>query len=188
MDMARANFGNEVVITEKRDGENTTFYNDYLHARSVDYKPHPSRDYVKSIWANIAFNIPEGWRVCGENLFAKHSIGYSNLKGYFELFSVWDAMNICLSWDETIEWAELLGLPVVPVLYRGPWDVRAAEMIADETLHNGGEGIVVRSAGSFHYSEFRHTVGKFVRANHVQTHGHWMRMRLEPNTLANVRS
>ena len=26
----------DVVITEKLDGENTTLYHDYLHARSVD--------------------------------------------------------------------------------------------------------------------------------------------------------
>jgi hypothetical protein len=50
MDDPNAAFGGaEVVVTEKCDGENTTFYRDYLHARSIDYAPHPSRDRVRII-------------------------------------------------------------------------------------------------------------------------------------------
>lgn len=36
-----------VVITEKMDGENTTLYRDGLHARSLDSRHHPSRNWVK---------------------------------------------------------------------------------------------------------------------------------------------
>lgn len=41
--------GQEVVITEKMDGENTTMYPDFIHARSLDSKDHPSRHYVKTL-------------------------------------------------------------------------------------------------------------------------------------------
>src|SRR5208282_928199 len=34
--------GREVVITEKMDGEGTTFYHNGLHARSMEFEPHPS--------------------------------------------------------------------------------------------------------------------------------------------------
>ena len=34
----------EVIFTEKMDGENTTIYNDGCHARSPDSGYHPSRD------------------------------------------------------------------------------------------------------------------------------------------------
>jgi len=43
--------GREVVVTEKMDGENTTLYDDTLHARSIDGRYHPSRDWVKRFWA-----------------------------------------------------------------------------------------------------------------------------------------
>ena len=43
--------GKQVVVTIKMDGENTTMYNDYLHARSVDSGNHPSRGWAKSIHA-----------------------------------------------------------------------------------------------------------------------------------------
>lgn len=79
-----------VVITEKLDGENTTIYwNGECHARSLDSSNHPSRDYVRAKAREIAsMAIPQGWRLMGENLYAKHSIGYDRLPGYFVLFGI----------------------------------------------------------------------------------------------------
>jgi hypothetical protein len=66
--------GEEVVITEKMDGENTSLYRDYYHARSLDSNSHPSQSWARQFHAQISWNIPEGWRVCAENLYARHSI------------------------------------------------------------------------------------------------------------------
>ncbi len=68
-----------VVVTEKLDGENTALYHNCLHARSVDSKSHPSRDWIKQFHATIRHNIPEEFRICGENVYAKHSIFYDSL-------------------------------------------------------------------------------------------------------------
>ena len=103
--------GKDVVVSEKMDGENTSLYREGMHARSIDGRGHPSRDWVKRWHAGIAHEIPEGWRFCGENVYARHSVGYDSLKHYFYLFSVWTDENWCLSWTETEEWAELLGCP-----------------------------------------------------------------------------
>ncbi len=97
--------GHEVVVTEKMDGENTTMYRDHIHARSIDSKHHPSRNWVKRLHGTFAHLIPEGWRLCGENMYALHSIAYEQLDSYFYLFSVWDEHNRCLDWDEMLEWA-----------------------------------------------------------------------------------
>jgi hypothetical protein len=35
--------GRRVIVTEKPDGENTTFYRNKIHARSLESKAHPSR-------------------------------------------------------------------------------------------------------------------------------------------------
>ena len=110
--------GQRVIVSEKMDGENTTLYRDHSHARSLDSRHHPSRNWVKGLHGSIAHEIPEGWRICGENLYARHSIDYEELSTYFMLFSVWDADNRCLDWDSTCEWAELLGLETVPVLWQ----------------------------------------------------------------------
>ena len=179
--------GKEVVVTLKMDGENTTMYRDFLHARSLSPEPHPSRNWVKVIHGRIAHEIPEGWRICGENLAAKHSIEYSDLPGFFMIFSIWNEKNICLSWDETVEWATLLEIPTVHDFWQGKYGKGSSEHIQEAfSTHwaDKHEGYVVRLAGEFPYSEFRKSVGKYVRANHVQTPGHWMRQVMTPNKLA----
>jgi hypothetical protein len=172
----------EIVVTEKMDGENTSMYRDAIHARSLDSANHPSRSWVRGLHGQIRNDIPEGWRVCGENLYAKHSIGYEQLPSYFMVFSIWTDMNDCLSWDDTQEWASLLGLDTVPVLYRGLWDVLAVKECYDSFVHSASrEGYVVRLAKSFPYSAFGTSLAKFVRTNHVQTSEHWMTQEIVPN-------
>ncbi|MFP3728090.1 RNA ligase family protein [Priestia filamentosa] len=175
--------GEEVIVTEKMDGENTTIYQDYIHARSIDSKDHPSRHWVKMLQANIGYQIPEKWRICGENLFATHSIHYSSLQSYFCVFSIWNEKNECLSWDETVEWCALLQLQTVPVLYQGIYDEDKIQSCYTKTSLYGGEqeGYVVRKASSFHYDNFKNSVAKFVRKNHVQTDEHWMNKSITPN-------
>ncbi len=176
---------NGVVVTVKMDGECTTMYSDYVHARSIEYDPHPSRSWVKALHARVAHDIPKKWRVCGENLYAKHSIKYEKLSDYFQVFSIWDDKNFCLNWRETEIWCALLGLTMVPALYIGAWDEKHIRSLYTPTLNGDPcEGYVVRLSESFHYRDFRRCVGKYVRAQHVQTHGHWMRNQVEPNKLA----
>ena len=179
--------GEDVVVTIKMDGENTTLYRDGMHARSIEYESHPSRSYVKAMHARIAHEIPEGWRVCGENLYAQHSIRYEALPSYFMVFSVWNAENECLSWDEIAEWAALLGFPTVPVAWRGPWNAPERETKLEELHRATGdrmEGYVARVSRAFRYAEFRYVVGKYVRAGHVTTHDRWMHGPVVPNGLA----
>ena len=187
--------GQEVMICEKMDGENTTWSNKFMHARSLETSAHPSRNWVKNLWAQYAYNIPDGWRVCGENMFAKHAIHYSEknnnaLKSYFYMFSIWDDKNVCLSWKETKEWAILLELSLVPVFYEGMWNMEVIEGLNNKMINNKNiEGYVVRLAREFHYSEFRNVCGKYVRENHVQNnHGHWTQRKIIKNDINNYGS
>jgi hypothetical protein len=183
--------GQRVIVTEKKDGENTTMYNDCMHARSVDSRNHESRNWVKArVWAQIAGDIPTGWRVCGENLFAQHSIAYCGLKSYFLGFSIWDERNIKLPWDETLQWFELLGLEPVPVLYDGIYDEKAIRALYNPKLHHDSvEGYVISLADAIPYGQFRSKVAKFVRAGHVQTAKHWMSgQRVVPNRLLAIQT
>jgi hypothetical protein len=185
--------GQKVMICEKLDGENTTWYRDRMTARSLETSSHPSRDWVKNLWAQHAYNIPEGWRVCGDNMYAKHAIHYCRandnaLDTYFYMFSIWNEMNMCLSWDETKEWAELLGLQLVPVYYYGIYDINFIQDLNKQMENNPDtvEGYVIRLAREYHYSEFREVCGKYVRKNHVQNnHGHWSQQKIIKNELKN---
>jgi len=174
--------GMQVVVTEKCDGECTTWARDYIHARSLDYNPHPSRTFVKSLWANIAHDIPENFRVVGENVTAMHSIEYHDLPSYFLVFNVWDG-NRCLSWDETVQYTSLLWLHTVPVLYRGLWKAELVQELAASIDTDKQEGFVLRPAGEFYLKDFSKLVGKWVRASHVKTPSHWMREEIKLNGL-----
>lgn len=174
--------GKQIVITEKMDGENTTMYSDYMHARSINSKHHPSRSQVKRLHAEIQTHIPHGWRLCGENLYARHSIPYADLKGYFYLFSVWNDRNICLSWEETLIWAKMLDLPTPKVLFEGPWNetfVRELDFDTDRI-----EGYVIRLYDAFAFDAFHTSVAKWVRCDHVQTDEHWMNQTIIPNLIS----
>lgn len=163
----------EVIVTEKMDGENTTLYPDYLHARAIVGMDHPSRSWIKALHAQIKSDIPNGWRISGENLFAKHSILYSDLESYFMVFAIFDDKNQCISWDDTLLYSSILGLATVPLLYRGRWSTHIIKNLSSKFDSNTFEGYVVRNADSFSYDNYGDNIAKYVRPNHVKTSDHW---------------
>jgi len=89
-------------------------------------------------------------------------------------FSIWNDTNSCLSWDETTEWFNLMGIQSVPVIYDGIFDEGLTRSIYNAQRWNTMEGYVIRVAEEIKYSEFKKKVAKFVRKGHVQTAKHWM--------------
>lgn len=172
--------GKRIIITEKRDGENTTIRNDKCHARSLDSNNHPSRDWVKGLWGNIQYLIPENLRICGENLYAKHSIKYTNLESYFEVFNIW-IDDVCLDWENTVFYCNYFNLIHVPVLYDGIFDLSFIQQFHKNLDLNHQEGYVVRLYESFKYNQFQQSVFKWVRQNHVNTDVHWMSQKIIKN-------
>ncbi|MFF4318984.1 RNA ligase family protein [Streptomyces sp. NPDC001568] len=172
--------GHEVVVTEKLDGENTTLYRDGLHARSLDSAHHPSRAWVKGLQSRIGAGIPAGRRVCGENVYARHSLAYEDLDSWFYGFSVWDGDH-CLDWDRTVRFLRRLGVPSPRVLWRGVHDERALRRLRVDTTRQ--EGYVVRTVAGFEREDFGRYVAKWVRGGHVRTDTHWMYAPVVPNGL-----
>lgn len=175
--------GQEVIVTEKMDGENTTLYDHHLHARSLDSKHHESRDWIKRFHGEIAHLIPAGWRICGENMYATHSIHYQNLKSYFYGFSVWDEYNVALSIEEQGYFFDDLGIVQPATLYRGIFDVKIFEALAEALDPKTQEGFVVRVTSEIPFGDFHKVVAKWVRKGHVQTSEHWAHKQIIPNRL-----
>lgn len=176
--------GREVVASLKMDGEQTSFYRDKYHARALDSGYHSTRTWVGNLWGQIAHEIPYGWRIIGENMFAEHSIAYKGLPTYFFVYAIFNEKNECLSWDDTTEWTELLGLTLVPTIYRGTYDRATIEKLRPEAKwSNDAEGYVLRRADIFSYYDWSNAVGKFVRADHVKTDRHWRHTAVIANQL-----
>lgn len=176
--------GCPVVITEKLDGENTSLYGDgHSHARSLDSAGHVTRNWVKALHGQFAHRIPPGWRVCGENVYAKHSIHYENLKSYFYGFSIWSDTNLCLGWQATTDLFGEWGVEPVPVLFEGILTMDELTRIESVLDTSKQEGYVIRLRGEFHYDDFSMSVAKWVRQKHVQTNKHWLQQAVVPNKL-----
>lgn len=180
-----------LVITEKLDGSNLCMTSGDLFARTHAHAPrHASFDMAKRLWAGFRLRIPAEHSVFGEWLYARHSIEYRALPGYFIIFGVREDMTgAWLSWDQTIRLASDLGLPAAPVLWTG--QVRTddelrgrVEGLAGQPSSFGGdrEGVVVRLAGPI--TDFDVSVAKWVRAGHVQTDEHWSAQPIVRNGLA----
>ncbi len=175
--------GEEVIIGLKLDGENTAMYTRDIHARSMDGKNHPSRDWVKALHGRIKHEIPEDWRINGENCYAKHSLYYPNLPTYFFVFNIWERGRR-LAWDEITAYCEILGLATVPVLWRGIWNEDKVRELTFSLDPEKNEGVVVQVTRSLAASEWKKCAAKYVRAKHVQTTQLWMLEKVIPNGLA----
>lgn len=185
-----------VVITEKLDGENTCLNQYGVFARShAAPTRNPWANYLWETWNTLHKQLGD-LELFGESLYAVHSIRYSRLESYFYLFGIRDG-DRWLAWEEVEFYAGVLGLPTVPVLYRGmagelPGDahVPAAEKLKAAILELVArpsslsdpvrapaprEGVVARVARSFTTEAFPECVFKWVRKGHVQTDAHWTR-------------
>lgn len=166
-----------LVITEKYDGENTTIYSDgYVHARSMDHNKHPGRAYVSSLAARLNGQIPAGWRVCGENLQARHTISYYNLNDWFLVFAIFNERNHCLSWDDTKEWVRILDLHHVDELGRclSGNPLENVERAVKVHRPRGIEGFVIRNLDTFPLEDWSDNVAKFVYSSFcIKGDVHW---------------
>lgn len=172
----------DLVITEKMDGENTTLHRGGCHARSPDSRNHPSRDWLKAFAAGLTPQLAEGERIVGENLYARHSVGYDALPAWFLGFA-WILGDEVQPWDLTLMRFEELGITPVPVLWRGAFRPGLFETIAAGLDPDRQEGFVARVAAAFPEAEMPRRMGKYVRAGHVQSETHWMHAPLVPNGL-----
>jgi hypothetical protein len=119
--------------------------------------------------------------LCGENLYARHSIAYENLESFFYLFSIWDEHNVCQSWEDTLSWAQLLNLKTPKKHYKGIWNTNLITGLCIDT--KSCEGYVVRTTKQFHYQDFDQHVAKWVRKSHITTGTKWMNQAIIPNGL-----
>lgn len=183
-----------LILLEKIDGSNLSINKDNVFARTHSGPPkHYSFNFAKSIHASIKHKLVDGLDYFGEYCYAKHSIAYSELPGYFLLFGIRayiDGNGWWKSWGSVKSFAKTLDIPTVPELEKIQVSSakelqKAVEKHMNEPSVCGGEreGIVVRLAEAFSVREFSKANLKYVRQNHVQTSEHWMNQEIIPNKL-----
>ncbi|WP_229367705.1 RNA ligase family protein [Fibrisoma limi] len=150
----------------------------------------PWTAWLRERWQRIRHELGE-LEVFGENLYAIHSIRYSQLDSHFFVFAIRDA-DRWLSWEEVVFYTRLLDFDTVPqlALCNQPF---TADQVQGQVKALAGqpsvfgsvdaltgfpcsrEGIVSRNADGFPVAQFANNVFKYVRSGHVQTDEHWTR-------------
>jgi hypothetical protein len=103
----------ELVLTEKLDGQNNCFSKRGVFARShATSTEHPWDKPLRERWELIKNDLGD-LEVFGENMYGIHSIAYTKLESFFYVFAVREG-DRWLSWDEVQFYANLLDFPVVP--------------------------------------------------------------------------
>ncbi len=175
--------GEEVVVTEKLDGGNTLVHAGEVYGRSVS-TPSDGK-WMAMVKKHHAWKVtePEVY-LYGEDIYGVHSIVYEPVAehGTFHAFALRSGNGRFGSFAGVEEYVDRLGIPVVPVLFRGRFrsvaDIRSfVDRTHREPSSLGGEreGVVLRLARGFPAAEFPDNVCKSVRIGHVQTDEHWTR-------------
>ena len=178
-----------VVVMEKMDGENATMYFNHLHARSLDSVKDESHRWLERFRNYISSQLEslKNWRLCGENLFYKHTIFYQDLESIFLGYSLWTEeknSNTSLSWKETQTIFENIGISYPTIIYEGIYDRKKILETFEEYKQQKNrkvEGFVIRLADTFLYKDFSKSVAKYVCDDfEITSSKHW---RYEAKTL-----
>ena len=186
--------GREIVISEKLDGENQSIQNENKYNCGIYARSRVAPTVNKwSSWFKPKFDLIKQdlrdfkFEFCFENMYAEHSIIYSKLNAYEQVFGIKDIKrDIFLSWTETEYYSELFDMNVVPVLYKGIADsidelnnligkfMNEPSILNDDNIWTTPkEGVVCRITDEFPADMFYNSVFKYVRKGHVQTDKHW---------------
>jgi hypothetical protein len=181
----------QLVHTEKLDGENNCLNKFGVFARSHAAPTlSPWTQTLRQYWQQVKNDLHE-LEIFVENLYAIHSIEYTKLEHHFFVFAIREG-DTWLSWEETLFYAAMVDLPVVPEIAviskpadRADFEKNVLRIVADEGAFGPKdtatqqattmEGIVTRNAASYTKEEFKQNVFKYVRKGHVKTNEHWTR-------------
>ena len=139
--------GEDVLITEKLEGENCTFVylEDKLWVRSRNFFKRKDEDCY---WWDFPtrLNLEEklaaypGLAIWGEYYASVKGFKYDaitvngKLQRKFRVFDIWDVgAKKFLEWNDVETISKAIGLDTVPILYKGPWKT-------DRSLHELAEG------------------------------------------------
>ncbi|MCJ8329176.1 MAG: RNA ligase family protein [Lentisphaeria bacterium] len=102
-----------LILTEKLDGQNNCFTKHGVYARShTSPTQHPWDKPMQERW-NLMKNDLGELNLFGENMYGIHSIAYKELDSYFYVFAAREG-DEWLSWEEVKFYAALFDFPTVP--------------------------------------------------------------------------
>ncbi len=178
-----------LIHTEKLDGENNCLNKHGVFARS--HALPTTSAWTRSLrqkWDLLKYDLGD-YEIFGENIYAIHSIKYTDIDSHFYVFGV-RGNDQWLSWEETMFIASVFDFPTVPVIEslnalpdQAVFERQVRTLAGTESAFRSidvannkpcrMEGIVTRNINAYPTSDFEKNVFKYVRSNHVTTDAHW---------------
>lgn len=179
--------GKEVYITKKVDGSSGTFFLNGVDFGVCSRKLQIVENDSNTFW-KIAkhYNLESGLRANGANIAIQGEVYGENIqdnklgmKGFhLGVFDVWDIdKSAYLGYDDLVKYCQLLGVPMVEVIYKGILTQSLAELIElsnVQTYANGKfcEGIVIRPTQTTYSDALgRRLSVKVISENFLVKHG-----------------
>ena len=170
-----------VVVAEKLDGSNTLLHRGEVYARSVS-APATAK-WLAMVRKHHAWKVTEqDVFLYGEEIYGVHSIEYDPVPEdeTFYACALRFGDGSFGSFREMADYARARSIPVVPVLFEGTFgsvqevrDFFRTAHAEPSALGGAREGVVIRHAEGFPAADFKHSVCKSVRVDHVQSDEHW---------------
>jgi len=129
----------DLIVTEKLDGQNNCFSKYGVFARShAAPSKHGWDKPLRERWELIKNDLND-LEIFGENMYGVHSIAYHQLESFFYVFAIRED-DRWLSWEEVKFYAALLDFPTVPEI---KIDFSLKSFFEKETVRNKNENDVL---------------------------------------------
>ena len=166
--------GKQLVITEKIDGSNIKLEWNGRCYETFTRGGNPTKGHFFSYLKRLIYTLPpieKNYSIFCEYVAFAHNIDYKEIPNILYIISVFDkSTQQFLSWDDTRNISNYLGLPTVPELFIGI--INSTDELKGICLSFQGkseispsaskEGVVVRLYNSFHIKDFPISVAKCV--------------------------
>lgn len=159
--------GEEIVITEKLDGENCIITKNDIILKDRDIKRDIDKKLLEIAY-QIQKSISEYDTIVLESMFHSLSINYDKLERSVYGISYWKE-DLCLSWENTTTFFNAIDVITPPILYNGSWNNKVI-IDLNHRINNSDsmEGYVVRIKKEFKKKDFDKSIAKYVKPFFVQ--------------------
>lgn len=148
--------GKEVVVSALIDGVD---FVGYPNSWDTPFVQNNALLPLQKIWKERIGLLDKDMKVVGKYVFND----LQPLKHELFLSSVW-VKNRCLDWEETVEFAAILELPLFSIVYEGIYDreeIDANYQSWKKTEERQGKGYIIRLQNEYSLFNYNYSVAKF---------------------------
>jgi hypothetical protein len=186
----------DIVITEKMDGMGVCITKDnaYFKGNPLETADNHHVQWINALRGRYLPRLQKALftdtQLFCEMCFNKKNIQYKGLKDFLMCIGIMENSGVWWPWVDARDYADILGLSMVPELYYGsvktiPHLERLCQhlMYSRPFFGDKKEGLVIRTADTFSHSEITENMTKFVPYWYISQNREWKNRPLMYNAM-----